>query len=135
MPTERRPLRRVNAVRPSFLESTRGEISHIPPEPAFADFVDFRSQPLPVLRGPMSKRREREVVLAEERLCLIYTLVHLGSFHLFRPDLADATIIEPDSRMTIGWPPAGRLVFQNRYTYFKMDCAFVKCEAPKADAG
>jgi hypothetical protein len=83
----------------------------------------------------MSKRREREVVLPEERLCLIYTLVNLGSFHLFRPDLADSTIIKPDSYMPIGSPPAGQLVFQNRYTYFKIDCAFVKCEAPKADAG
>jgi hypothetical protein len=50
----------------------------------------------------MSKRREREVVLPEERLCLIYTLVNLGSFHLFRPDLADSTIIKPDSYMPIG---------------------------------
>jgi hypothetical protein len=64
----------------------------------------------------MSKRREREVVLPEERLCLTYTLVHLGSLHLFRPDLADSTIIEPNSHMAIGWPPAGRLVFQNRYS-------------------
>jgi hypothetical protein len=88
--------------KPYFLESTRVEIGHIPSEPALPDFVNFRSQRLPVLWGPMSKRREREVVLPEERLCLIYTLVHLGSFHLFRPELADSTIIKPDSYMPIG---------------------------------
>jgi hypothetical protein len=74
----------------------------------------------------------------------------LGSFHLFRPDLVDSTIIEPDNHMPIGWPPAGQLIFQNRYTYFKIDPAFVKyeaeparhrcgeeqaCERPQADAG
>jgi hypothetical protein len=53
----------------------------------------------------MSKRRERKVVAPEERLCLIYTLVNLGSFHLFRLDLVDSIIIEPDNHMPIGWPP------------------------------
>ena len=87
---------------PYFLESPRIEIGHVPSEPAFTNFVNFRSQRLPILRSPVGKRREREVVVAEEESASSILRLTSDRFIYFALVSADSALVK---HIFGGWPP------------------------------